>query len=163
MYGCVSPYGAVDNASHQVFDLVCCDQCAVNQCQEYRDSRLLRETKGLRAIDSQADPVKGFVERVEEVEKCAALPGLEINLNGTGTILLRHDSIVYAPKQISGGILLSAVCYMDLDVHRHWAHSASFMTQPTKRIDFLITTSYIQTFTAAQSIHLNAAFKGVRQ
>jgi hypothetical protein len=70
----------------------------MNQSQEDRDTRLLGETKRLRAIDSQADPVKGFAERVEEMEKCAALPGFQINLNGAGTVLLEHSFIVYAPE-----------------------------------------------------------------
>jgi hypothetical protein len=98
MYGRVSPYRAIGNASHKVFALMRCDQCAVKQCQEYRDTRLLGETKRFRAIDSQADPVKGFAECVEKIEKCAALPSLQINRNGTGTILPEHNFIVYAPR-----------------------------------------------------------------
>jgi hypothetical protein len=34
--------------------------------------------------------VKGFVERAEEMEEGATLPGFQINLNGTGTVLLGH-------------------------------------------------------------------------
>jgi len=34
MYGRVSPYRAVHDASHKVFDLMRCGQSAVNQCQE---------------------------------------------------------------------------------------------------------------------------------
>jgi hypothetical protein len=56
MYGRVSPYRAIDNASHEVFDLMRCDQRAVNQCEEYRDTRLLRETKRLGAIDRRQTP-----------------------------------------------------------------------------------------------------------
>jgi len=105
MNGGVSPYRVIDNASREVFDLMRCDQCAVNQCEEYRDARLLRETKRFGAIDPQADPMKGFVELAEEMEKGATLPGLQINRNGTGTVLLGHHFIVYAPKQRCGGIV----------------------------------------------------------
>jgi len=98
MYRRVSPYIAIDNASHQVFDLMRRHQCAVYQGKEDRDSTLLGKKKGLRAIDSYAYPVIGLVERVEELEDLSTLPRFEINLNGTGAMLLEHDSMVYTRK-----------------------------------------------------------------
>ncbi len=94
MDGRVSPYRAIDEASLKVFDLIRCDQCAVNKCQKYRDTRPLGETIRLSAIDSQTDPVKGFVERTKELEKFATLPRFQVNLDCTGTALLKHDCFI---------------------------------------------------------------------
>jgi hypothetical protein len=42
--------------------------------------------------------MKGFAERVEEIEKFTALSGFQIDLNGTRIVFLKHSFIVYASE-----------------------------------------------------------------